>query len=59
MEGLDCYQLLGLTAQDAKDPEFDKILYKAYFAKAKKYHPDKNPDGSEMFALISKSLPTP
>jgi len=50
---MDFYKLLGIS-QDATPEE----IKKAFREKAKKYHPDINPEGSEMFKKITKAYET-
>ncbi|RWS30301.1 dnaJ subfamily C member 13-like isoform X2 [Leptotrombidium deliense] len=50
----DAFEILGVTKN--LDSTIDEnIIRKAYFKMAQKYHPDKNPDGREMFEEISKA----
>jgi len=49
----DAYDILELkTASDRSD---ENKVRKAYFKLAQKYHPDKNPDGREMFEKVNKA----
>lgn len=54
----DLYDILGLTIDVCKDPNCDKLIYKAYAKKAKVCHPDKHPgrkDVEEVFELLTSA----
>ncbi len=46
-------QLLGVAIDQLGDGGDSTIIRRAYFKLAQKYHPDKNPDGREMFEKIN------
>ncbi|EDQ93103.1 uncharacterized protein MONBRDRAFT_17362 [Monosiga brevicollis MX1] len=46
------YETLGLTPEAAQDA---KAVRKAYLKMSMKYHPDKNPEGREMFEQVNKA----
>lgn len=48
----DAYQELGLEQDIRHD---DAKIRKAYFKLAQKYHPDKNPDGRDIFERVNKA----
>lgn len=48
----EAYETLGLKRED--QPE-ENVIRKSYFKLAQKYHPDKNPDGREMFENVNKA----
>ncbi|RMA93109.1 DnaJ domain-containing protein [Hydrogenothermus marinus] len=50
---MDFYKILGIPKNATKDQ-----IKKAFREKAKKYHPDINPEGSEKFKLITKAYET-
>ena len=49
----EALETLGLNAADA--PFEESRIRKSYFKMAQKYHPDKNPEGKEMFQKINKA----
>ena len=57
----EAYQVLGLDAKDENDsstsngPINESTIRKAYFRLANKYHPDKNPNGRDMFERVNKA----
>ncbi|CAF4175614.1 unnamed protein product, partial [Rotaria sp. Silwood2] len=57
----EAYQVLGLDTKDESDsstkngPPNESIIRKAYFRLANKYHPDKNPNGRDMFERVNKA----
>lgn len=48
----EAYEVLRLS-KDTKHE--DSVVRKAYFRMAQKYHPDKNPEGREIFEQVSKA----
>ncbi|GFQ70979.1 dnaJ homolog subfamily C member 13 [Trichonephila clavata] len=48
----EAYETLGLKRED--QPE-ESVIRKSYFKLAQKYHPDKNPDGREVFENVNKA----
>ncbi|GFS52720.1 dnaJ homolog subfamily C member 13 [Trichonephila inaurata madagascariensis] len=48
----EAYETLGLKRED--QPE-ESVIRKSYFKLAQKYHPDKNPDGREIFENVNKA----
>ncbi|XP_035216788.1 dnaJ homolog subfamily C member 13-like isoform X2 [Stegodyphus dumicola] len=48
----EAYETLGLKREN--QPE-ENVIRKSYFKLAQKYHPDKNPDGREMFENVNKA----
>lgn len=48
----DAYKVLGLNIDDGCE---ESTIRKAYFRLAQKYHPDKNPDGREIFEEVNKA----
>ncbi|GIY06445.1 dnaJ homolog subfamily C member 13 [Caerostris darwini] len=48
----EAYETLGLKRED--QPE-ENVIRKSYFKLAQKYHPDKNPDGREIFENVNKA----
>eukprot|EP00116_Pleurobrachia_bachei_P005495 sb/3465757/ len=51
----DALATLGLQLDDGENAPEEKVVRKAYFKLATKYHPDKNPDGREMFEAVNKA----
>ena len=51
MSSEQAYETLGLKTGEAYE---ESKIRKAYFKMAQKYHPDKNPDGREMFEAVNK-----
>lgn len=49
----EAYQVLGMPAGAGGHDE--SKIRKAYFRMAQKYHPDKNPEGREMFEQVNKA----
>ncbi|XP_039609400.1 dnaJ homolog subfamily C member 13 isoform X3 [Polypterus senegalus] len=49
----DAYEVLGLPRLPGQHDE--SKIRKAYFRLAQKYHPDKNPEGREMFEKVNKA----
>ena len=49
----EALEALGLNP--ANGPFEENKIRKAYFKMAQKYHPDKNPEGKEMFQKINKA----
>ncbi|OCT75945.1 dnaJ homolog subfamily C member 13 isoform X1 [Xenopus laevis] len=49
----DAYEVLGLSRGQGQHDE--SKIRKAYFRLAQKYHPDKNPEGREMFEKVNKA----
>lgn len=49
----DACQLLDVTIDQLGDTNDTSTIRRAYFKLAQKYHPDKNPDGREMFEKIN------
>ncbi|XP_055340824.1 dnaJ homolog subfamily C member 13-like [Paramacrobiotus metropolitanus] len=49
----DAYDVLGVKKGGKAIDE--NVIRRAYFALAQKYHPDKNPDGREMFEKVNKA----
>uniref|UniRef100_A0A3Q3W297 J domain-containing protein n=1 Tax=Mola mola TaxID=94237 RepID=A0A3Q3W297_MOLML len=49
----DAYEVLNLPKGQGQHEE--SKIRKAYFRLAQKYHPDKNPDGREMFEKVNKA----
>lgn len=47
----EAYETLGLKTGE---PHEESKIRKAYFKMAQKYHPDKNPDGREIFEAVNK-----
>lgn len=50
----DAYTILEIKTENGTIPDENKIR-KAYFRLAQKYHPDKNPDGREIFEKVNKA----
>ena len=51
----DAYGILGLKREGPEMPPLDEHkVRKAYFKLAQKYHPDRNPEGREMFEQVGK-----
>ncbi|KAF8773592.1 DnaJ subfamily C member 13 like protein [Argiope bruennichi] len=48
----EAYETLGLKREDQPD---ESVIRKSYFKLAQKYHPDKNPDGREIFENVNKA----
>lgn len=48
----DAYEILGLERGQSYE---ENIIRKSYFRLAQKYHPDKNPDGREIFEKVNKA----
>lgn len=46
------YEILGLSSDKQHD---DSAIRKAYFKMAQKYHPDKNPEGRDIFEEVAKA----
>ena len=53
MTATDALKILGLGPQNLEASE--AIIRKAYFKMAQQYHPDKNPNGREMFEKINNA----
>ncbi|CAF3421421.1 unnamed protein product [Rotaria sp. Silwood1] len=60
----EAYQVLGLNTKDESNssdssanngPHNESTIRKAYFRLANKYHPDKNPNGRDMFERVNKA----
>lgn len=52
----DAYEILELKRSSADQPLPDEHkVRRAYFKLAQKYHPDKNPDGRDMFEKVNKA----
>ncbi|KAF4020599.1 hypothetical protein G4228_012493 [Cervus hanglu yarkandensis] len=49
----DAYELLNLP--QGQGPHDESKIRKAYFRLAQKYHPDKNPEGRDMFEKVNKA----
>lgn len=49
----DAYEVLGVNKTGK--PIDDNVIRRAYFALAQKYHPDKNPDGRDMFEKVNRA----
>ncbi|XP_061777667.1 dnaJ homolog subfamily C member 13-like isoform X1 [Nerophis ophidion] len=49
----DAYEVLNLPK--GQGPHEESKIRKAYFRLAQKYHPDKNPDGRDMFEKVNKA----
>eukprot|EP00051_Salpingoeca_urceolata_P002050 m.46532 g.46532 ORF g.46532 m.46532 type:complete len:2282 (+) comp11866_c0_seq1:73-6918(+) len=54
MSSDEAYETLGLSSEAGQQIEPGKVR-KAYLKMSMKYHPDKNPEGGEMFEKISKA----
>lgn len=53
MTATDALKILGLGAQNLESDE--AVIRKAYFRMAQQYHPDKNPNGREMFEKVNSA----
>jgi len=53
-EAFDLFRRLGVNAETLNPRDFSTI----YFALAKRYHPDRNPRGSELMANINAARAT-
>ncbi len=49
----DAYEILELKKEH--QPYDENKIRKAYFRLAQKYHPDKNPEGREIFEKVNKA----
>lgn len=47
----EAHETLGLALGKAHE---ESAIRKAYFKMAQKYHPDKNPDGRDVFEAVNK-----
>ena len=54
MSADDAYSVLGIVKKDGKPVE-ESLIRRSYFSLAQKYHPDKNPDGRDMFEKVNKA----
>ena len=50
----DAYAVLGVGKKDGRDID-ENVIRRAYFALAQKYHPDKNPEGRDIFEKVNKA----